>query len=125
MVAKKKASSKQVKPKAAAGSPKAKPAPPKVSSKPVSGLKLSKDSKPVLSELASLHAKVSQLEQLLLVQSAKLQVMQEVTRVSAGDFALDEMLELFMDVVLRTSGTEHGSIMLLNEDATAMTFAAV
>ena len=76
-------------------------------------------------ELARKEAKVIHLENLMLMQMAKLQVMQEVTRVSSGEFSLEEMLELFVDVVLRTSGTEHGSIMLLNEDATAMTFAAV
>ena len=34
---------------------------------------------------------------------------QEVARVSGGDFSLEEMLELFLDVVLRTMRTEHGS----------------
>ena len=74
---------------------------------------------------ARMEARLQHLEQLLLVQSAKLQVMQEVTRVSSGDFSLEEMLELFMDVVLRTSATEHGSILLLNEEGTEMRFAAV
>lgn len=76
-------------------------------------------------DVARMEARLQHLEQLLLVQSAKLQVMQEVTRVSSGDFSLEEMLELFMDVVLRTSATEHGSILLLNEDGTELHFAAV
>ena len=76
-------------------------------------------------DVARMEARLQHLEQLLLVQSAKLQVMQEVTRVSSGDFSLEEMLELFMDVVLRTSATEHGSILLLDESGQELSFVAV
>jgi putative nucleotidyltransferase with HDIG domain len=76
-------------------------------------------------DVAKMEARLQHLEQLLLVQSAKLQVMHEVGRVSSGDFSLEEMLELFMDVVLRTSATEHGSILLLSEDGKELSFAAV
>jgi putative nucleotidyltransferase with HDIG domain len=76
-------------------------------------------------DVARMEARLLHLEQLLLVQSAKLQVMQEVTRVSSGEFSLEEMLELFVDVVLRTSATEHGSILLLDEAGKELRFAAV
>jgi putative nucleotidyltransferase with HDIG domain len=71
---------------------------------------------------ATLEARLEMLEQKLLMQTAKLQVMQEVARVSSGDVSLDEMLELFMDVVLRTTGTEHGSILMLNDDKQTLRF---
>jgi putative nucleotidyltransferase with HDIG domain len=73
----------------------------------------------------SLEARVHLLEQKLRMQTAKLQVMQEVARVSSGDFSLDEMLELFLDVVLRTTGTEHGSILMLSEDGRTLHFHCV
>ncbi len=77
---------------------------------------------PAARDRASLEARAQLLEQKLLMQTAKLQVMQEVARVSSGDVSLDEMLELFMDVVLRTTSTEHGSILLLTEDGQSLRF---
>ena len=76
-------------------------------------------------DAALLAAKVEQLEQKLLMQTAKLQVMQEVARVTSGDVSLDEMLELFMDVVLRTTHTEHGSILMLDESGETLHFQTV
>ncbi len=73
-------------------------------------------------ELSRREAKVIHLETLMLMQMAKLQVMQEVTRVSSGNFSLDEMLELFMDVTLRTTGQDAGSILMLEEDGKTMRF---
>jgi HD-GYP domain-containing protein (c-di-GMP phosphodiesterase class II) len=70
----------------------------------------------------TLEARFQLMEQKLLMQTAKLQVMQEVARVSSGDVSLDEMLELFMDVVLRTTSTEHGSILLLDESGQNLRF---
>jgi HD-GYP domain-containing protein (c-di-GMP phosphodiesterase class II) len=76
-------------------------------------------------ELARRDAKVLHLENLMMMQLAKLQVMQEVQRVSSGNVALPEMLELFMDVTLRTTGTDAGSIMLLDADARELSFEVV
>lgn len=76
-------------------------------------------------ELASGQAKVSHLEGLTRVQLAKLQVMQEVQRVSSGDFSLREMLELFMDIVLRTTHTDAGSILLLDAEKNELNFEVV
>ena len=76
-------------------------------------------------EAAELRARLALAEQTLLMQTAKLQVMQEVARVSAGDVSLDEMLELFMDVVLRTTRAEHGSILLLDEGGDTLSFQCV
>lgn len=104
--------------------PKAKAAPKKAAPKPgqprLAEAVLAKA--PLREGRASLEAKLDLLEQKLFMQTAKLQVMQEVSRVSSGDVSLDEMLELFMDVVLRTSGTEHGSILLLDEDRRTLRF---
>jgi HD-GYP domain-containing protein (c-di-GMP phosphodiesterase class II) len=74
---------------------------------------------------AELRERLVLAEQTLLMQTAKLQVMQEVARVSSGDVSLDEMLELFMDVVLRTTRAEHGSILLLDETGEILTFQCV
>ena len=74
---------------------------------------------------ADLMGRLMLAEQKLLMQTAKLQVMQEVARVSSGDVSLDEMLELFMDVVLRTTRAEHGSILLLDDDGKTLRFHCV
>jgi HD-GYP domain-containing protein (c-di-GMP phosphodiesterase class II) len=76
-------------------------------------------------EAAELRSRLALAEQTLLMQTAKLQVMQEVARVSSGNVSLDEMLELFMDVVLRTTRAEHGSIMLLDEGGETLSFQCV
>jgi HD-GYP domain-containing protein (c-di-GMP phosphodiesterase class II) len=74
---------------------------------------------------AELRSRLALAEQTLLMQTAKLQVMQEVARVSSGDVSLDEMLELFMDVVLRTTRAEHGSILLLDDGGETLSFQCV
>jgi HD-GYP domain-containing protein (c-di-GMP phosphodiesterase class II) len=76
-------------------------------------------------ELARREAKVIHLEGLTRMQLAKLQVMQEVQRVSSGDFSLREMLELFMDVVLRTTHSDSGSILLLDVEKSELHFEVV
>lgn len=76
-------------------------------------------------DAADLLARLMMAEQKLLMQTAKLQVMQEVARVSAGDVSLEEMLELFMDVVLRITRAEHGSILMLDESGERLRFACV
>jgi HD-GYP domain-containing protein (c-di-GMP phosphodiesterase class II) len=73
----------------------------------------------------SLQAQLAVLEQKLLMQTAKLQVMQEVARVSAGDISQDEMLELFMDVVLHVTRSEHASILLVEDDGQTLRFQCV
>src|SRR6185503_16507087 len=61
----------------------------------------------------------------MLMQLAKLQVMQEVQRVSSGNFAIKEMLELFMDVTLRATGTDSGSVLIHDESAGLLKFEVV
>ena len=68
-----------------------------------------------VTEITQLRERVNQLEQLAKMQSARLQVMQEVSRISTGNFSPAEMLEIFLDVVLRATDTEAGSILLLDE----------
>ena len=79
----------------------------------------------VRAELARKEAKVIHLENLMLMQLAKLQVMQEVQRVSSGNFSIREMLELFMDVTLRTTGTDAGSVLILDAEAKELSFEVV
>lgn len=79
----------------------------------------------VRAELARKEAKVIHLESLMLMQLAKLQVMQEVQRVSSGNFSIQEMLELFMDVTLRTTNTDAGSILILDAETNELTFEVV
>jgi HD-GYP domain-containing protein (c-di-GMP phosphodiesterase class II) len=79
----------------------------------------------VRAELSRKEAKVIHLETLMLMQMAKLQVMQEVQRVSSGNFSVREMLELFMDVTLRTTNTDAGSVMLVDHDAQELVFEVV
>jgi HD-GYP domain-containing protein (c-di-GMP phosphodiesterase class II) len=74
---------------------------------------------------ADLLGRLMMAEQKLLMQTAKLQVMQEVARVSSGDVSLDEMLELFMDVVLRTTRADHGSILLMDDSGQTLRFQCV
>jgi HD-GYP domain-containing protein (c-di-GMP phosphodiesterase class II) len=76
-------------------------------------------------ELTRKEAKVIHLENLMLMQMAKLQVMQEVQHVSSGNFSVTEMLELFMDVTLRTTGTDAGSILILDPDTQELSFEVV
>jgi HD-GYP domain-containing protein (c-di-GMP phosphodiesterase class II) len=119
MALKKKAPKKKLgKPKAAkaAKAPKAKAAKAQAPTGEVEALR---------AELARKEAKVIHLENLMLMQLAKLQVMQEVQRVSSGNFSLDEMLELFMDVVLRTTNSDSGSILLCEPESTDMHFHVV
>jgi putative nucleotidyltransferase with HDIG domain len=112
----------------AAGSKKAAPKPkpkaaPKMAAKSSAPKKASENLAPALRESrGSVEARLQLMEQKLLMQTAKLQVMQEVARVSSGDVSLDEMLELFMDVVLRTTATEHGSILILDEGGQFLRF---
>jgi putative nucleotidyltransferase with HDIG domain len=67
---------------------------------------------------ASLALALSENEML----QAKLQVMREVTRVAAGEFSMDEALELFMDVVLQYTRTDAGSLLLLSPDGKELVF---
>lgn len=120
MPAKKKKVVKATPAKAGAKKPPAKAAPKKPA--PVD---LKAENERLRSELARKEAKVIHLENLMLMQLAKLQVMQEVQRVSSGNFALNEMLELFMDVTLRTTNTDAGSILILDPETKELTFQVV
>jgi HD-GYP domain-containing protein (c-di-GMP phosphodiesterase class II) len=115
--------------KAAAGAAKrvvgSKAKPVAKSAKPENAAPKAKGAVGALGEAAELRARLALAEQTLLMQTAKLQVMQEVARVSSGDVSLDEMLELFMDVVLRTTRAEHGSILLLDEGGETLSFHCV
>jgi HD-GYP domain-containing protein (c-di-GMP phosphodiesterase class II) len=116
---------KTQKPKA--GSKAAKPRPKAAAKKApaAQGADLKDENERLRAELARKEAKVIHLENLMLMQLAKLQVMQEVQRVSSGNFSVTEMLELFMDVTLRTTGTDAGSIMILDSETQELTFDVV
>lgn len=65
--------------------------------------------------LARSEAKNLYLEQQMMMQLAKLELLQEVTRSTSSTFSLGDTLEMLMDVVLRTTSTDSGSLLLVDE----------
>jgi len=114
------------KPRAGAAKERAEAAKPRAKGAGKAAARQAGPAKPAFAEgLAQALAQVQALEQKLLMQTAKLQVMQEVARVSAGDVSQDEMLELFMDVVLQVTRSEHASILLMEDDGGHLRFQCV
>ena len=73
-------------------------------------------------ELARKEAKVMYLENQMMMQLAKLELLQEVTRVTSSSFSLGDTLEMLMDVVLRTTQTDSGSMLLVDEEQQILRF---
>ncbi len=76
--------------------------------------------------------RVTELEARLSIQQERidrlegeLQVSREVTRVTTGSSGLDEVLEVFMDVVLATMKSEAGSILMLDPRGQELSFKVV